>query len=254
MCRGRVIELCPPPGTSPDAPPVIFPPTSPSLLGPAWISAQGSETLLVGATKDWENGDLVAEVPLKEGEEVAEVLLAKAEAIYPPVRNWRVARVRSGVRAWAKRTSEGTLPIAGKLQGRGASERAISDPPGSRGSDRQALTDSECQENGSFGRESSGWRVSQSCDSRLGDDCARQESRLGRSSFWVVGGLGARGLVYHAWLAEKSAAAIVHDDENLLPSVLRRWQAGFVEAVRAERKPRVRMRNRKKSKEEVGAN
>jgi hypothetical protein len=37
----------------------------------------------VGATKDWENGDLVAEVPPKEGEEVAEVLLAKAETIYP---------------------------------------------------------------------------------------------------------------------------------------------------------------------------
>jgi glycine/D-amino acid oxidase-like deaminating enzyme len=236
MCRGRVIELCPPPGTSPDAPPVIFPPTSPSLLGPAWISAQGSGTLLVGATKDWENGDLVAEVPPKEGEEVAEVLLAKAETIYPPVRDWRVVRVRSGVRAWAKRTSEGTLPIAGKLQSRGASEGAISDPPESRGSD---MTESKCRENGGFGRESSGRLVSQL---RLGDDCAGQESRLRQSSIWVVGGLGARGLVYHAWLAEKAAAAIVHDDESLLPSVLRRWQAGFVEAVRAERKPRVRMR------------
>ena len=43
--------------------------------------------------------------------------------------------------------------------------------------------------------------------------------------FWVVGGLGARGLVYHAWLGKLVAAAIVARDEKLLPAQLLRWKS-----------------------------
>lgn len=54
-------------------------------------------------------------------------------------------------------------------------------------------------------------------------------------SWWLLAGLGARGLVYHAWLAQRVAAAVVHDDESplLLPE-LQRWKAvaaGQVAAV-----------------------
>lgn len=42
--------------------------------------------------------------------------------------------------------------------------------------------------------------------------------------WWVVSGLGARGLVYHAWLGRLLAAAVLADDEAALPAELRRWQ------------------------------
>ncbi len=43
-------------------------------------------------------------------------------------------------------------------------------------------------------------------------------------NLWVVGGLGARGLVYHAWLGSLMARAVLNDDEAILPEQLRRWQ------------------------------
>ncbi|EIE18262.1 FAD dependent oxidoreductase [Coccomyxa subellipsoidea C-169] len=42
--------------------------------------------------------------------------------------------------------------------------------------------------------------------------------------WWVVAGLGARGLVYHAWLGRLIARAVLADDESELPGELRRWQ------------------------------
>ncbi|GAQ81431.1 hypothetical protein KFL_000800100 [Klebsormidium nitens] len=244
MCRGRVVELHPPCGTASDAPRVAFPASSPSLLGPAWISAQGTETLLVGATKDWENGDLESGVSPQEGEKVAEELLAKAEVIYPPVREWRVAAVRSGVRAWARRTSDGTVPIAGKIQGRSSED----DPSASMAKDEDngapdRLASANSDEG--FARDVSNGRGGGERVDSVNEGSGR-ESSPGACALWVVGGLGARGLVYHAWLAEKAARAVVHDDEALLPPVLRRWQKGFVDAAKAERKPRVRIRNRNK--------
>ena len=38
-----------------------------------------------------------------------------------------------------------------------------------------------------------------------------------------MGGLGARGLVYHAWLGELLAQAVLNDDEGFLPEELLRW-------------------------------
>eukprot|EP00884_Botryococcus_braunii_P015276 jgi/Botrbrau1/2431/Bobra.0395s0053.1 len=45
-----------------------------------------------------------------------------------------------------------------------------------------------------------------------------------RERWWVVAGLGARGLVYHAWLGQLLAHAILEDDEALLPPELLRWK------------------------------
>jgi glycine/D-amino acid oxidase-like deaminating enzyme len=49
--------------------------------------------------------------------------------------------------------------------------------------------------------------------------------------WWLLVGLGARGLVYHAWLARQLARAALAGDESLLDPELRRWQqaAGRVE-------------------------
>ncbi|KAL0055085.1 hypothetical protein WJX82_006839 [Trebouxia sp. C0006] len=41
---------------------------------------------------------------------------------------------------------------------------------------------------------------------------------------WIVGGLGARGLVYHAWLGKLVAQAVVEGSDACLPSQLRRWK------------------------------
>lgn len=43
-------------------------------------------------------------------------------------------------------------------------------------------------------------------------------------NWWVVAGLGARGLVYHAWLGRLIAQAVLADDESVLPQELLRWQ------------------------------
>lgn len=33
---------------------------------------------------------------------------------------------------------------------------------------------------------------------------------------WLIVGLGARGLVYHAWLAQLTAEAVLSDDEGCI--------------------------------------
>lgn len=40
----------------------------------------------------------------------------------------------------------------------------------------------------------------------------------------MVCGLGARGLVYHAWLGKLLADAILHDKEDGMPKELLRWK------------------------------
>jgi hypothetical protein len=42
--------------------------------------------------------------------------------------------------------------------------------------------------------------------------------------WWAVTGLGARGLVYHAWLGTVLANAVIADDESVLAPELLRWQ------------------------------
>jgi glycine/D-amino acid oxidase-like deaminating enzyme len=44
------------------------------------------------------------------------------------------------------------------------------------------------------------------------------------SSWWFISGLGARGLVYHAWLGRLVASAVMDDDESRLPKELVRWK------------------------------
>lgn len=76
---------------------------------------------------------------------------------------WRIAGVRTGVRALPPRDQHGSLPLAGRVDG--------------------------------------------------------------EDNLWVVGGLGARGLVYHAWLGDVMAQAVLSGDEGIIPEQLRRWQA-----------------------------
>jgi len=45
-------------------------------------------------------------------------------------------------------------------------------------------------------------------------------ARLGRGRV-VLGALGSRGLIYHSWLAERVARAVLDGDEEHVPEELR---------------------------------
>lgn len=45
-----------------------------------------------------------------------------------------------------------------------------------------------------------------------------------RVPVWLLVGLGARGLVYHAWLGKLLAAAVLTDSEEQLPAELLAWR------------------------------
>lgn len=42
--------------------------------------------------------------------------------------------------------------------------------------------------------------------------------------YWLFGGLGSRGLLYHAWLGKLMAQAVIFGDETLIPSELISWR------------------------------
>ena len=43
--------------------------------------------------------------------------------------------------------------------------------------------------------------------------------------YWIFGGLGSRGLIYHAWLGKKIAEAIISRSEASLPKELLLWRS-----------------------------
>ena len=43
--------------------------------------------------------------------------------------------------------------------------------------------------------------------------------------YWIFGGLGSRGLIYHAWLGKKIAQAVVSRSEASLPKELLSWKS-----------------------------
>lgn len=45
-----------------------------------------------------------------------------------------------------------------------------------------------------------------------------------RVPVWLLVGLGARGLVYHAWLGKLLAAAVASNSEERLPAELLAWR------------------------------
>ncbi|KAJ4957511.1 hypothetical protein NE237_024622 [Protea cynaroides] len=45
-----------------------------------------------------------------------------------------------------------------------------------------------------------------------------------RCKYWLFGGLGSRGLLYHAWLGKIMAQAVLSSNESLIPSELTSWK------------------------------
>ncbi|XP_031257974.1 uncharacterized protein LOC116115999 [Pistacia vera] len=44
------------------------------------------------------------------------------------------------------------------------------------------------------------------------------------SKFWLFGGLGSRGLLYHAWLGKLMAQAVLSSNEHIIPAELTAWK------------------------------
>lgn len=197
---GHVVELVPVGrGTE-------WPTDAPGILGSPYVAPLGPERLLVGTTKEY--GASVAdarragEVPLGNGETTVDTatdrarasaastaareLVANASATYPALGRadeWRVDVARYGVRANPPRSSLGSLPLVGRV-----SSAARGDAEDAEG-ERSGETDS-CR-------------------------------RAPRENWWYVGGLGARGLVYHGMLGAIVAAAALTGDDACVPVELR---------------------------------
>ena len=176
-----------------------FPAGAPSLLGSPYIAAHGSSSAVVGATKRFGLTPAEAFAQLSrpvvhdvaEAEAAADALLPAASSLWPPISGWRVEAVRAGVRALPVRGADGAIPYAGRLPA----------PDETRvwalASSRQPPSDSEASD---------------------------AEAAAASPPAWVIGGLGARGLVYHAWLGRLVAAAVLAGSEAGLPPELLRWK------------------------------
>jgi hypothetical protein len=190
-----------------------YPRGAPSVLGPAYLASQGGEVLVVGATQ--RHGLSAAQAAAECGRAVADAAEARAAAaallpaaaeLWPAAARLPVLRVR-----WAARRApcaaagapllcagSGCLPLsmpaATPLSARRSGVRAL--PPRSQlGSVPLA--------------------------GRLPPWLGNREGR----PWWLLVGLGARGLVYHGWLGRQLAAAVLAGDEGALDPELRRWQA-----------------------------
>jgi hypothetical protein len=210
---------------TPDNP--SYPPGAPSILGQPYLASQGGQLLVLGASQDHEwlptaalqecyhsdwlqhladaaVGGHAAEPGATAGSSIdrrpallaaAQKLLAGAAAVWPPVVAWQVAGVRSGVRALPPRGPQGSIPLVG----------AWNQPLRSAGDPRS-------------------------------DDSTSATTMSSSSStpppIWLCVGLGARGLVYHAWLGALVAQGILDGSEQHIPAELLAWKAalGKVEA------------------------
>ncbi|GAB4818006.1 hypothetical protein N2152v2_005052 [Parachlorella kessleri] len=220
-------------GPPPPLRPSSYPVSAPSLLGPTYISAHGPNSLVVGATKRYglSAEDAFAEcarggvVESQEGrQEAMEALLPVAGELWPPILGWEVAQVKSGVRALPARGREGSIPFAGRVPIPAFDSGKPSDTSTTTSTLGHTLTaqpHSEHQEEeGQVGQQQ------QQQPEGGGTKAPGAAQKLERGgNWWFVGGLGARGLVYHAWLGRLLADAVSRDDEGVLPPELLRWKA-----------------------------
>ena len=131
---------------------------------------------------------------------------------------------RSGIRALPPRTAFGSVPIAGRIlpllsasgdgisgySSRGSTSGGV-EGNGQDGSDGEAADEGSGRGGGGGG--DAGER---DVGGEGGGDSPPSSSSPRPPSWWVVTGLGARGLVYHAWLGQRVARAVLADSEEPL--------------------------------------
>ncbi|KAL3824591.1 hypothetical protein ACJIZ3_020620 [Penstemon smallii] len=108
MCRGVIAQLQLGDDISEE-----YPEHSPSILSDAWFAVQGARRIDLGSTWDWKSKNYSREVTAEEASEATEVLLPKASAVYPTIKNWTVTGAVAGLRAMPPLTTDGSLPLLG---------------------------------------------------------------------------------------------------------------------------------------------
>ncbi len=127
------------------------------------------------------------------------------------------------MRALPARGREGSIPFAGRVP-QATAQRHPGDVPthpagmpsqqGAGGPDDAAQQPQRQQQRGQQAQGEGGELAGQ----------GQQQAGSAPGNWWVIGGLGARGLVYHAWLGRLVAEAMTKDDEALLLPELLRWR------------------------------
>ncbi|GLJ43028.1 hypothetical protein SUGI_0892990 [Cryptomeria japonica] len=157
----------------------------PCILSSAWLATQGPRKILIGATKEWNSSNMSSDVSKEEASLALEKLLPKVSAIYPPIQNWMVLGYQAGVRAMPPRTFLGALPILGCIDDF-VIEYMQKDKP----------------------------------TEKKNYHTPHQKTI---PKYWFVGGLGSRGLIYHAWLGKMIAKAVTSGNKHILPIQLTSW-------------------------------
>lgn len=191
---GHVIELVPPVDESAvDA----WDERQPGILGAPYVAPLGPSRVLVGTTKEFgvstahaRRAGLVtrdnASVEQAAAAEAAKAeLVAKSTQVYPPLAGMAVDVVRYGVRANPPRTPSGSLPLVGRI--------LVKTPAAE---DRGPSNDDDATED-------------------------EHDASYFAPDWWYVGGLGARGLVYHGMLGDIVAQVVFTGDDDVVPPELR---------------------------------
>ena len=183
---GHVVELTRPTGEAPD--PSAWDDGRPGILGSPYVAPLGPERLLVGTTREYDATVATARRAGARDPKSDAVAAAAAEKltrdvmeVYPPLRSMSVDAVRYGVRANPPRRALGSLPLVGRVR-----------------VGEETETEMETETDGD------------------GDG-----TRATRRTRWYVGGLGARGLVYHGMVGEMVARAALTGDGGGIPRELR---------------------------------
>lgn len=71
--------------------------------------------MLLGSTWDWNSRNYSKEVSDEEVSAALEKLLPKASSIYPRIEGWGFVGARAGLRAMPPVTSDGSLPLLGRV-------------------------------------------------------------------------------------------------------------------------------------------
>ncbi|CAN1166602.1 hypothetical protein LINPERHAP2_LOCUS26787 [Linum perenne] len=162
-CRGVIAHMQLPAETSDQ-----YPDHAPSILSDAWLAIQGTHSLYMGSTWEWQSRNSSPDVSADEASKALKELLPKASAFYPGIREWSFSGAKAGLRAMPPLTPHGSLPLLG----------CVND------------------------------LVGRNCSSR----------------YWLLGGLGSRGLLYHAWMGKLLAQAVLSCNEQLIPPELVAWK------------------------------
>ena len=192
-CRGQNLILA----QRPEAPDAL---RVPLINGDYVVPMDGGRRLLAGATHEYDPPERVNR-PADETAACA-LLLPGLVAMHAPLATARIVGVQAGVRSLPPRSHLGYAPIAGRL------------PPLGAAAGPDAAHEGEATKSDA---------TKSSKDATKSSKAATAAAPgAARAATWLFGGLGSRGLIYHAVLGARVAEAVMADDEGRLPEHMRR--------------------------------